>query len=99
METLVLLAYLNMISSLQRRLVEEDGDGLDPPLVVDPVVEGVEVEVAEELSEGALLEAGDVPPQLVEIHVHPFQIPALFRHLSQVVGQFQLGLKGRGKHF
>ena len=43
---------------LEGSLVEEDGDGLDLPLV-DPV-EVVEVEVPEELAEPALLEPGQV---------------------------------------
>ena len=76
---------------LEGSLVEEDCDGFDLPLV-DPV-EVVEVEVPEELSEPALLEAGEVGAQLLEVDVHALEVLALLGHLAQVVGQFQLGLE------
>ncbi len=53
----------------------------------------LEVEVSQECAESPLLELVEVPPELVQVHVHPLQVPPLLGHLAEVVGKLQLGLK------
>lgn len=87
------VSLIIIILFLQGSFVEEDRDGFDLPLVVNPIIQSVEVKVAQKGPESALFEPVDVSPQLVNVHVHPFQISALLGHFSQVIRQFQLSLQ------